>query len=228
MNRSKYDLERPENYDSLLPLVIPSWELYYGTVAEYIGQGARRILELASGTGILTTIIKKKRPGSDIVCIDKNPEMLIVARKKPELREVTFIEGDILEEWPEGPFDAVVTTQCLFSFSAAKRGQIAKKAYHTLSDGGVFLNGDMFHPGNDWEFAVYTSRLKKFMCDNGLSEDVADMMLGPLDPMIRDHTASDFCSILRRVGFSRTAIPYRNGLYGIVLGIRSGEVSTLW
>ena len=65
------------------------------------------ILELGSGTGFLTSLIRKERPDARITCIDRNPEMLAMAKEKPELQEkVTFIEGDILEEcekWKEKP-----------------------------------------------------------------------------------------------------------------------------
>jgi tRNA (cmo5U34)-methyltransferase len=220
MSRSKYDLERPENYDALVPLVIPRWELFYETVADYIPPHSRRVLELGSGTGILTEMISKMVSGCDIVCLDSNPEMLAVAKKKPALRAVTLIEGDIMEKWPKGPFDAVVTTQCLFSFSESERAHIIAESYRHLSDGGVFVNGDVFHPGDPWEFTFYCDRLRGFMCENGLSEEVAGMMLAPLEPLVRDYTPSSLCSLLRTEGYIHTAIPYRCELYGIVLGLR--------
>jgi len=220
MSRSKYDLERPENYDTLLPLVIPRWEVFYETVAGYIPSDSRRVLELGSGTGILTAMIRELVSGCDIICLDRNPEMLAVARRKPALQGVTFVERDIMEKWPQGPFDAVVTTQCLFSFSSDQRASIIAEAYRHLSDGGVFIDGDLFHPGDPWEFAFYCSRLREFICNNKLSEDIADKMLEPLEPMIRDHSVAGFRSILSSLCFTHTAVPYLNELYGVVLGIR--------
>ncbi|HEU17108.1 MAG TPA: hypothetical protein ENO06_00075 [Methanolinea sp.] len=78
----------------------------------------------------------------------------------------------------------------------------------------------MFYPESGWEFSFYYERLKDFMCRNNLSEEEASAMLDPLERMIRDHQAADFCSILRRAGFTRCAIPYQNELYGIAIGIR--------
>ena len=220
MSRSEYDLERPENYDVLVPLVIPYWEAFYETVAGYIPTDSRRVLELGSGTGILTAMIRERIPTCDMVCLDSNPGMLAIAQKKPVLQGVTFFERDIREKWPEGPFHAVVTTQCLFSFSKTERAHIVGEAYRHLSDGGVFVNGDVFHPGEPWEFAFYCRRLRDFICTNGLSEEVAEMMLAPLEPMVRDYTPASLCSLLRTQGFSISANPYKNELYGIVLGIR--------
>ncbi len=220
MNRSDYDVERPENYDALVPLVIPRWEEFYETAAGYIPHNARRVLELASGTGILTVKIRERVFGCDITCIDSNPGMIEIARTKQSLCDVRFIEGDIRHAWPEGPFDAVITTQCLIAFSAVERARIAEKAYQNLSDGGLFIDGDVFSPGNQWEFDYYCGRFREFMRTNGLSQEMAEKMIGPLDTLIGDYSVADLRSLLTRAGFSHTAIPYQNELYGIGLGIR--------
>ena len=92
MSRFGYDLEDPETYDSLVPLAIPHWEAYYRSAAGLIPPGARRVLELASGTGILTTMIRERIFGCEIVCIDKNPDMLAVARRMVSCSVFTIVD----------------------------------------------------------------------------------------------------------------------------------------
>lgn len=83
-------------------------------------------------------MIRKARPDVSITCIDKNPEMLAVAKAKTELKGTTFIEGDILKVWPEGTFDLVVSTQCLSSFSVDDKSRVFKQIHDTLREGDIY------------------------------------------------------------------------------------------
>jgi Methylase of polypeptide chain release factors len=131
-------LEDPCNYDPLIPLVIPHWEAFYSTVAEFVPAGAGKLLELGSGTGFLSEVLRTIRPSVHLSCIDRNPEAIAIAREKPGLAGSVFIEGDIRGEWPEGPYDVIVTTQCLFQLSPADRQGIARRAYKSLTNEGLF------------------------------------------------------------------------------------------
>lgn len=216
--RSRF--EDPRNYDRLVSLVIPHAEAFYGTVAECIPPRAERVLELGSGTGILSAFIRRTRPSVALTCIERDPEAIVIAREKPGLAGTAWTEGDIRESWPAGPYDAVVSTQCLFQLSPADREEIARKASRALTEGGRFLNGDLFHPGSAWEWALYFDSWKRFMQNSGLSEQESRMIIGPLEPMIRGYTIDAWSAVLTSAGFPRVTVPCRLGIYAVVAGFR--------
>jgi tRNA (cmo5U34)-methyltransferase len=213
-------LDDIRNYDLLLPKVIPYPQAFYGTVAEFVPRDAESVLELGSGTGILSSFVRKSRPSAQLTCIELDPEAVAIAREKSELAGTIWTESDIRKDWPKGQYDAIVTTQCLFQFSPANRERIGRRAYEALADGGRFLNGDIFHPGNAWEWSLYYDNWRRFMLDSGLSEEEAGAMTGPLEPMIRGYTTAAWSSFLISAGFARATIPFRRGLYAVVAGFR--------
>lgn len=78
---------------------------YYRALASK--HGARRILDLGCGTGILTVTLAS--PGRSVVGVDPSPQMIAYARRRPGAAAVTWIEGDSSELAP-GPFDLMVMT----------------------------------------------------------------------------------------------------------------------
>ena len=78
---------------------------YYRALAESIG--ARSILDVGCGTGILTATLAA--PGRTVVGVDPSQAMITYARKRPGSEHVTWIEGDI-RSVAEGQFDLIVMT----------------------------------------------------------------------------------------------------------------------
>jgi SAM-dependent methyltransferase len=222
--RSRFDDHR--NYDCLIPLVIPHWEAFYGTVAEFVPPGAEKVLELGSGTGVLSSFIRKVRPSVHLTCIERNPEAIAIAREKPDLAGTVWIEGDIREAWPDEPYDAIVSTQCLFQLSPDDREEIARRAHGVLTEGGCFLNGDLFHPGTARELDLSIDAWCRFMQNSGLTEQESRAMIGPLERMIQGYTIEAWSALLTSVGFARVAIPYRSGLYAVAAGFRDPAVES--
>ncbi|AKB23445.1 class I SAM-dependent methyltransferase [Methanosarcina sp. WH1] len=198
------------------------------------------ILELGSGTGFLTSLIRKKRPDARITCIDRNSEMLAVAKEKPELQKnVTFIEGDILEEcekwkekpgwqkksgWKENPeikgkFDAVVSTQCLFSLPPDAKTRIFRRIYEALKPDGRFIEGDIFRPESEWEEEIYRAHWKRYMVEQELTVQEAEEMLGTFeDVREKIDTPEKFRKRLEEAGFKWVFCPYWYEMYAIFVG----------
>lgn len=63
---------------------------YFRALADRIG--ARRILDLGCGTGILTVTLV--RPGRDVTGVDPSASMLAFARRRPGGDRVRWVEGD--------------------------------------------------------------------------------------------------------------------------------------
>lgn len=75
-----YDIENPRGADT---------DFYVHLAGEL---GARRIVDLGCGTGLLTRELAL--PGRQVVGVDPSPAMLAVARRYPGAHRVRWIEGD--------------------------------------------------------------------------------------------------------------------------------------
>lgn len=220
MTRSNFD-DLPQRYDLLLKQSLPNWEAFFTTVVEYIPEGKIEILELGSGTGFLTSIIRKARPEVSITCIDKDPDMLAIAKEKPELKDITFIEGDILKMWPEASFDLVISTQCLFALLADEKARIFEQIYDSLKPGGMLIEGDIVRPESKWEGMIYRSQWKKYMLEQGMSPEEAEEMLLSLERLSdRIDTLAEFRGRLKEAGFERIFSPYWYEMYAVLVASR--------
>lgn len=217
MNNFQYQLELPERYDELERMALPHYDTFFSTVIEFIPKQTKSILELASGTGFLTQLIRREFNEAQIVCSDINPDMMAVARKKPELSDVQFCTGDIIREIPDGTFDAVLLTQCLFALPREKIPEILLRIRQALSTGGVFVYGDIFEPMDKWEFELYVSHWREQMIQNGMSEAETDLMVKPLEPMIKGYSPDYVRKELINAGFIRVIFPYWYEMYGVMV-----------
>jgi len=102
-----------------------------------------KILDLCTGTGDLTKILKKEYPTSEVIGVDFSSEMLKIARKKN--RDFTFIEADCTEL----PFEDEKFDLCVISFGLRNIENIEKalkEIYRVLKSGGTFINIDLGKP----------------------------------------------------------------------------------
>jgi ubiquinone/menaquinone biosynthesis C-methylase UbiE len=128
----------PAIYDELLgPLFFAP---YAADLAERLRRsGARSVLEIAAGTGVVTRALSAALPAARIVATDLNDAMLGVARRA-SLANVTWQEADAQKlPFGDAEFDAVV---CQFGYMFVPDKQAAyREALRVLAAGGrLFFN----------------------------------------------------------------------------------------
>lgn len=109
---------------------------------------ARRVLELACGSGRVTFALAAALPGAEIVGVDRSIDMLgkaAAARDAagPSVRErVALVKGD-MRDWPGtgDVFDAVIIACCSVShlLTLEDRRRTWATAFRLLRPGGVFM-----------------------------------------------------------------------------------------
>ncbi|HDR73226.1 MAG TPA: class I SAM-dependent methyltransferase [Methanoculleus sp.] len=212
------DLERPERYDDLLRCCLPNYAVFFGTAAEYLPAGEVDILELGSGTGWLTRTLRQANPGAAITAIDRNPAMIALARQKPGLDAVTFVEADIRAPWPAEAFDIIAATQVLFALAIPEQEEILRRSAAALRAGGRLIVGDAFLPETAWEEGIYRAHWREYMVESGVAREEADAMIASRDDILHQvPTLAVFKDMLRDAGFSRVLIPYWYELYAVVV-----------
>jgi SAM-dependent methyltransferase len=91
-----YDLDNPDGPD----------HAYYRGLADTIG--ARSVIDLGCGTGLLTRSLV--RPGRTVTGVDPSRTMLDYARRQPGSESVTWIHGDASALAPDAAADLAVCT----------------------------------------------------------------------------------------------------------------------
>jgi trans-aconitate methyltransferase len=109
---------------------------------------ARRVLELACGSGRVTLTLAAALPTAEIIGVDSSIEMLgraVTARDVAESsvrQRVSFVKGD-MRDWPGSgdAFDAVLITCCSVShlLTLDDRRHTWATAFRLLRPGGVFI-----------------------------------------------------------------------------------------
>jgi release factor glutamine methyltransferase len=75
------------------------------------GLDAPRVLDVGTGTGALALAVADECPGARVTAIDVSRDALALARENAKRTgiEVKFLEHDLRDGLPEGPFDLVVS-----------------------------------------------------------------------------------------------------------------------
>jgi ubiquinone/menaquinone biosynthesis C-methylase UbiE len=180
-------------YDNVLvQILFESWA--NRLVDEYRPWEGRRVLDLATGTGIVAQkLAGEVGPGGNVIGTDINSEMLALARK----RCADLIPGTNFIECPAHPLDVssnsmdYVVCQQGFQFFPDKPAA-AMEIYRVLNDGGKVI-------ATTWQ-PVVECQYFGAICDalNEIGEpEMADMMRVPFDFMPN----SELCAHFESTGF---------------------------
>lgn len=104
-------------------------------------RGARRILELGGGPGLLAEAVLAVAPAAEYTLLDFAPPMLeLAAARAPNAR---LVLADFLDpRWSDGlgPFDAVITMQAVHELRHKRRRPLLYRQVHdVLAPGGAFV-----------------------------------------------------------------------------------------
>lgn len=179
---------------------------------------ARRIMDLATGTGDLAIAMAKRVDRTQILGIDLSEEMLAVARAKIQkqgLEERIMLEkGDAenLTMVADGSLDAVTVAFGVRNFENMERG--LSEIYRTLRAGGKLVVLEFSMPKNRlirWIYSQYAHRLLPRI-GAVISKDKRAYTYLP-DSVEEFPTPERFAEIVRSVGFS--SVRLRSQSFGI-------------
>lgn len=110
------------------------------------------VMDLACGTGTLAFLLQQSQPGTAVIGIDADAEILTIAKKKlkaSRAAKIRFIEGfsDQLP-FPNNLFHHVFTSLFIHHLTLAKKKETFKEVHRVLKSGGQFHVLDFEKPSN--------------------------------------------------------------------------------
>jgi SAM-dependent methyltransferase len=134
----RYDLDNPGGAD----------HAYYRALADEIG--ARSIIDLGCGTGLLTRSLAT--PGRTVIGVDPSPTMLGYARRQPGADSVSWVQGDASAIAATGTVDlAICTGNAIMHVSRAELASTLQSLAGALRPGGT-LSFESRNPAyREWE-----------------------------------------------------------------------------
>jgi tRNA (cmo5U34)-methyltransferase len=134
----------PERYLDLMLSEMPGYHRLQDAAAAATGTGARRLLELGTGTGETARRVLPRHPGARLVGIDASADMLAAAR--PLLPDADLRVARLQDPLPPGPFDLVFSVLAIHHLDGPGKADLFRRIAAVLAPGGRFVLGDVVVP----------------------------------------------------------------------------------
>lgn len=132
---------------------------YPDLLAEIAEKSSAFVLEFGSGTGNLTLALVER--GKQVIAIEPSEDMRKVAQKKPALREVAFLDGD-MEAFPmlSDPIDTIVSSYVFHHLNEEEKQRAIAKYAALLPVGGKVIFGDTMFLSLDQKTATISQAIE--------------------------------------------------------------------
>jgi L-threonylcarbamoyladenylate synthase len=137
---------RPESYEAEIREDIPAYEELQAQLVAASGAGARRILELGTGTGATARPLLDRHPEASLVGVDVSAEMLGAARARLPGERVELRVARLQDELPRGPFDLVASALAVHHLDGEEKARLFERVRDVLAPGGRFVLADVVVP----------------------------------------------------------------------------------
>ena len=144
----------PAGYDEMIRADIPAYDELQDALAAASAVGARRVLELGTGTGETARRLLQANPRATLVGLDEGEAMLRAAAARLPAERVTLRRGRLEQPLPEGPFELVASALCVHHLDAPSKRDLFARIRDRLAPGGRFVLGDVVVPDDPADAAI--------------------------------------------------------------------------
>src|SRR6266508_722486 len=168
-------------YDVLLRLFLSDDIFKRRLISQANIAEGHRVLDLGCGTATLTILAKKQHPDAELVGLDADPEILVMARRNAARAGVEIaLQRALAFELPyaAGSFDRALSSLVIHHLTRVQKQRTFTELFRVLKSGGQLHVADFGRPHTPAMVAVSLA-LRHF-------EQVADNIDGLLPAMMRE------------------------------------------
>lgn len=168
-----------------------------------------RVLVLGAGGGLELRALAQAHPGWTFDGIDPAPEMLKLARQTlgPLAARARLHEG-LIDDAPDGPFDAATCLLTLHFLPAGERRRTAQEIHRRLRPGAPFVAAHSSFPQHANERPLWLKRYAAFALGSGADPAQTEKMRAAVEAHLSLLDPEDDEAILRDAGFSNVSLFY--------------------
>jgi tRNA (cmo5U34)-methyltransferase len=151
-------------YDEQRKHLVPCYDDFYSIAVSMISTDLEnpRILDLGSGTGLISFLLKKIYHNAEITLIDISKNMIDVAKARfKNYENITFVVGDYVNYIFDDKYDIIVSGLSIHHISNEDKIHLFSKIYRILNPHGQFVNADQVLGGTPFLDSLYKLRWKE-------------------------------------------------------------------
>lgn len=136
-------------YDAIFEGPLSIARMRRGLLAQMGDLKDKKILDVGSGTGTMSVMIKQAFPSAQVMGLDGDPQILEIARSKARNHglEIQFDQGMSFNlPYPDGSFDVVLTSMMLHHLTRDDKQNTAREMYRVIRPGGQLFGADFAAP----------------------------------------------------------------------------------
>jgi tRNA threonylcarbamoyl adenosine modification protein (Sua5/YciO/YrdC/YwlC family) len=138
----------PASYPQEIRADIPIFDRLQRELVDATGSGAKRILELGTGTGETARRLLARHPDASLVGLDGSEAMLAAARETLPPQRADLRVGRLEEPLPDQKFDLVASALAIHHLNDRQKAQLFARVAHALEPGGRFVLADVVVPAD--------------------------------------------------------------------------------
>lgn len=136
-------------YDFFIRLLMPEREMREVLAGRIAPRPGMRVLDLGCGTGTFGIMLSRTSPGTEVIGIDPDPDIVRMAERKTARLAAGLafrIAGAQALPFDRGAFDVVASTLVFHHLPPAVKRAALREAFRVLRPGGRLLILDFGHP----------------------------------------------------------------------------------
>ncbi|MBK5957129.1 methyltransferase [Rhodoplanes elegans] len=167
------------------------------------------VLVLGAGGGLELKALAEAQPGWRFVGVDPAAEMLRLAERTlgPLAARVQFVKG-LVDDAPEGPFDAATCLLTLHFLDADERRRTVGEIRRRLRPGAPFVAAHSSFPQAAAERSVWLSRYAAFAVASGAEPELAESARKAVEAHLPLLDPAEDEAVLKDAGFSGVSLFY--------------------
>jgi tRNA (cmo5U34)-methyltransferase len=214
-----FDITAP-TYDADRAKLIPCYDAFYRRTTDLIPGGAKNVLDLGAGTGLLSAFVRQWYPEAHIHLLDVSAPMLDRARERlAGDGNVSYEVADYAAAALGGPYDAIVSALSIHHLDDAAKKTLFAKIFAALRPGGTFVNAEQVAGPTPALDAQYKHLWLEQVREAGATPDqIADSLYRQQDD--RCASVEDQLDWMREAGFADADCWFKDNRFAVLAGSR--------